>query len=212
MFKQLTAWALLGSLAAPILADRIPVPDWFGDTVNYHVQQIVDQGYAERIDKDDLGHVHILRQDIPQKEYDSVEDFLDNTILWLYHTDEDQSRGLVKKGDPRSLLGDKMGMVVDPRTMFSLPTDQYARYGTVTSQHLGDILTHLDISNNTSWVWHEGEKCFLDYQLTLEATDDGRYEAAGQRYDVFFDCHPWMEAPTELPVELQAKNSYTSTP
>lgn len=112
--KRLASIVLAAGLALGI-TPKANEPTKFESMVASHVDEMLTQGYAKKIDETDLFHGHLVFR---KKEdcYKNLSHALDSFDFILYHTDESLKRWESQKGEPknktqRSIVGFRDGTI-----------------------------------------------------------------------------------------------------
>lgn len=179
----------------------VKAPENLGRLVQTHVRKILKKGYALDISDEDFYHGHILRVSSKKYIYNSLNEFILDLGMILYHTDEKTNRWESQVGGkiPRSIISE--GEEVKPAiTIFNLenkkdfPWEEFAPfyldYGTITTYDIIKKLSYLD--NGT--CLNTGTKrpqiiinkipFIISFQFKIQKDTKGRYSTPVEKFEV----------------------------
>jgi len=174
---------------------KVYVPDWFGKTVAAHVEKMYRVGYFDRIALQDFDHGHLLLYLPDDKEdFCSLEEILISVHSILYHTHEktmkwvrERARGL-SSGEctPRSIVGFMNGAICPAKDYCNeknFANNPYDSNGTISDKTIKEIFKIYRI-NKQERILINGKIYYPMFLLNIEKEERGRYNIAGQRYDI----------------------------
>ncbi len=181
---------------------ELPLPDPYPAVIKRHVDAMYAKGYFSDLVSNDLWHGHLLMNPGAPDAYDDPAALLNDTALFLYHTDEEASRWERERANglptgqrvPRSIVGFWDG-TVRPAILLVSPArarlKYYEKYGTVQDDDI--FASRPDLIQDTALTMkyiHVGRvECSAELQFLLLQEPFGRLQLAdGRRYDVFLRC------------------------
>ena len=157
------------------------------------------------VSKADFFHGHLLA--VNGGQYGSVDEFLRDASLILYHTEEMTSRWEIEtlftpeNRAPRSIVGYRDGgtlPAIEITGQQGLANPKiYDEVGTVFGRDI--IAKYPRLTDGSDYparprIVADGRACTPDYQFLIRPREDGRFSSRTQRFEVTVRCHLEKEA------------------